>query len=136
MSDGMNKVMLFGNLGANPVLRYTPAGAAVLHMRLATNDSYMDKEKKLQTRTDWHDIVVWGARAEGLSKVLSKGSSILVEGSLRTSSFEKDGVKRFRTEVVATDIHFAGRKAGMQAQDPAAKSGNGKAAILDDEYPA
>ena len=110
MSDGMNKVILLGNLGADPELRYTAAGAAVLNLRLATNESYVDKNKEPQERTEWHSVVIWGSRAEGLARVLTKGSGVLVEGTLRTSSYEKDGQKRYRTEVHAREICFTGRR--------------------------
>jgi single-strand DNA-binding protein len=106
----MNKVILLGNLGADPELRYTTAGVAVLSMRLATNESYVDKNKEPQERTEWHTVVVWGNRAAGLSRVLTKGSSVLVEGGLRTSSYEKDGTKRYRTEVHAREVLFAGKR--------------------------
>lgn len=104
MSDGMNRVILLGNLGADPELRYTQAGTAVLSLRLATNESYQDRNKDTQERTEWHSVVVWGARAESLSKSLSKGNRLLVEGSLRTSSYEKDGVKRYKTEIHAREV--------------------------------
>jgi len=111
MSDGMNKVFLCGNLGADPELRYTPNGTAVLNLRLATNDSWVDKEGKKQERVEWHSIVIWGARAEALSKILTKGACIVVDGGLRTSSYEgKDGVKRYKTEVYARDIAFTARR--------------------------
>jgi single-strand DNA-binding protein len=110
MSDGMNKVILLGNLGADPELRYTTSGVAVMNMRLATNESYVDKNKEPQARTEWHTVVVWGNRAEALSRLLAKGSSIVVEGTLRTSSYEKEGAKRYRTEVHARDILFAGKR--------------------------
>ncbi len=117
MSDGMNKAILLGNLGADPELRYTAAGVAVLNLRLATNESYVDKNKEPQERTEWHTVVVWGNRAEGLARVLTKGSSVLIEGALRTSSYEKDGLKRYRTEVHAREILFAGKRAPPPAGD-------------------
>ena len=107
MSDGMNKVILLGNLGADPELRYTSGGTAVMHFRMATNESYLDRNRELTERTEWHSIVMFGARAEGLSRVLSKGTCLLVEGSLRTSTYEKDGTKRYRTEIHARDVCFA-----------------------------
>jgi len=110
MSDGMNKVLLLGNLGANPELRFTATGTAVLNFRLATSETFVDRNKEPQSRTDWHNVVVWGARAQGLSKVLIKGSAVLVEGGLRTSTFEKDGAKRYKTEIHAKDIHLVGRR--------------------------
>lgn len=110
MADGMNRVMLLGNLGGEPELRYTASGTAVLTMRLATNESFVDKKKEVQERTDWHTVVIWGARAEALAKVLVKGMCVLVEGGLRTTSYEKDNVKRYRTEVHAREICIAGRR--------------------------
>lgn len=110
MSDGLNRVLLFGNLGSDPELRFTGGGTgrAVLHMRLATSESYLDASQVRQERTDWHDVTIWGKRGEALAKVLTKGARVLVEGRLHTSSWEKDGVKRFRTEVVADNVLLAG----------------------------
>lgn len=122
----MNRVTLLGRLGANPLLRYTPSGSAVMHARLATNESYVDKNKEVQSRTDWHDIVLWGARAEALSKILVKGAQVLVEGSLRTSTYEKDGVQRYRTEVVARDVFLTGKRsseASLESQVAASSNG-------------
>jgi single-strand DNA-binding protein len=111
MSDGMNKVFLLGNLGADPELRYTANGTAVLNLRLATNETWLDKEGKKQERVEWHSIVIWGNRAEALSKILAKGACIVVEGGLRTSSYEgKDGVKRYKTEVYARDVALTPRR--------------------------
>jgi single-strand DNA-binding protein len=110
MSEGLNRVILLGRLGADPELRYTTGGTAVLNMRLATNESFVDRNKELQERTDWHQVVVWGARAEGLSKILMKGACLLIEGGLRTSSYEKDGSKRYKTEIHAREICLAGRR--------------------------
>ena len=76
MSDGMNKVILLGNVGANPELRYTTAGVPVLSLRLATNESYLDKNKEPQGRTEWHTVVVWGARAEGLARTEMAGRRV------------------------------------------------------------
>lgn len=109
MSDGMNKVLLLGNLGANPELRFTAGGTAVLNFRVATSETFLDRNKEPQSRTDWHSVVVWGARAQGLAKVLSKGTMVLVEGGLRSSSYEKDGVRRYKTEIHAKEIHLVGR---------------------------
>jgi len=108
MSDGMNRVVLLGNLGADPELRYAASGTAVLNFRMATNESFLDRNRELTERTEWHSVVVFGPRGEGLARVLSKGSCVLVEGTLRTSSYEKDGQKRYKTEVHARDICLAG----------------------------
>jgi len=82
----------------------TGGGQAVLKLRLATSESYLDKNRVRQERTEWHSVVVWGKRGEALSKFLTKGTKLLVEGSMRTSSFEVDGQKRYRTEVIASEI--------------------------------
>ena len=115
MSDGMNKVILLGNLGANPELRFTASGTAVLNFRLATSESFVDRNKEPQSRTDWHSVVVWGARAQALAKLLFKGTQVVVEGGLRTSNFEKEGVRRYKTEIHARDIYLVGRR--IQADD-------------------
>jgi single-strand DNA-binding protein len=117
MSQGLNKVILLGNLGADPELRYTQGGQAVLHMRLATNESWLDKNREVKERTEWHDVTVWGPRAEALSKILSKGSCVLVEGRMSTTSYEKDGVRRFRTEVVAREICLTARRSPALPSD-------------------
>ena len=111
MSDGLNRVMLMGNLGADPELRVTQAGQTMLTIRLATSESYLDKEKIRRERTDWHNVIVWGKRADALAKLLHKGSRIFVEGSIRTSSYDdRDGRKRYRTEIIASDVLFAGER--------------------------
>jgi single-strand DNA-binding protein len=113
MAEGLNRVMLLGNLGADPELRFTQGGQAVLNMRLATTESYLDRDRQRRERTEWHNVVVWGKRAEALSKFLTKGSSIFVEGSIRSSSFEgRDGQKRYKTEINAKEIILTGRGRG------------------------
>ena len=113
MAEGLNRVMLLGNLGADPELRYTQSGQAVLNMRLATTESYLDRNKVRQERTDWHNVVLWGKRGEALAKFLTKGTTIFVEGGLRTSSYDdKEGNKRYKTEIHATNIILAGRGRG------------------------
>ena len=120
MSDGMNKVLLLGNLGANPELRVTAGGTAVLNFRVATSETFLDRNKEPQTRTDWHSVVVWGPRAQGLAKVLVKGTMVLVEGGLRSSSYEKDGVRRYKTEIHAREIHLVGRR--LPSEDTGARA--------------
>jgi len=118
MADGLNRVMLLGNLGGDPELRFTQGGQAVLNLRLATTETYLDKDKVRRERTDWHNVVVWGKRGEALAKILGKGSSIFVEGSLRTSSYDdRDGNKRYKTEVVANNVILTGRGRGAPAGD-------------------
>jgi single-strand DNA-binding protein len=123
MADGLNKVMLFGNLGADPELKMTSGGQAILKMRLATTETYLDRNKVRQERTEWHSVVLWGKRAEALSRFLSKGSKLFVEGGLRTSSYDdKDGNKRYKTEVVANNIILAGGSRGGGGGGPRAGS--------------
>ena len=121
MSEGLNRVLLLGNLTSDPELRFTQGGQAVLNIRMATNESYLDKDKVRRERTDFHTVTVWGKRGEALSKILAKGSSLFVEGSLRTSSYDdRDGNKRFKTEVNATNVIPAGGKRGQSnAEEPA-----------------
>ncbi|WP_437926598.1 single-stranded DNA-binding protein [Sorangium sp. So ce291] len=134
MAEGLNRVMLLGNLGADPELRFTQGGQAVLNLRLATTESYLDRDKVRKERTDWHNVVIWGKRAEALGKILSKGSSLFVEGSLRTSSYDdRDGNKRYKTEVVANNVLLTGGRgrgtvgddAGAFGADPGADPGGG-----------
>ena len=99
--NGLNKVIIMGNLGADPELRMAPGGLAVLKMRVATGERWQDKEGKWQDRTEWHRVTVFGKRAESLATFLRKGMFVTVDGQNRTTSFEKDGQKHFSTEVVA-----------------------------------
>ncbi len=123
MAEGLNKVLLLGNLGADPELKMTQGGQAVLKLRLATTETYLDRNQTRQERTEWHSVTMWGKRGEALAKFLTKGERIFVEGSLRTSSYEKDGEKRYRTEINATNIILAGR--GRGAGDEAGGGGGG-----------
>lgn len=116
MAEGLNRVMLLGNLGADPELRFTQGGQAVLNLRLATTESYLDRDRVRKERTDWHNVVIWGKRGEALAKILGKGSTIFIEGSLRTSSYDdKEGNKRYKTEVVANNVILAGGRGGSRA---------------------
>lgn len=126
MADGLNRVMLLGNLGADPELRVTQSGQAVLNMRLATTETYLDRDKVRKERTDWHNVVVWGKRAEALAKILAKGSSLFVEGSLRTSSYDdREGNKRYKTEVIAKEILLTGRGRGGGGEEGGGGFGGG-----------
>lgn len=111
MSEGVNRVMLLGRLGADPELRHTQTGGAVMNLRLATTERVPPREGEggeWTERTEWHRVVVWGKRAEALAKILGKGDSICVEGSLRTSSYEKAGERRYSTDIVAQRVILTG----------------------------
>ncbi len=112
MAEGLNRVMLLGNLGADPELKVTQGGQALLKLRLATTETYLDKNNTRQERTEWHSVTMWGKRGEALAKFLTKGERIFVEGRLQTSSYEKDGEKRYRTEIIATNLILGGRGKG------------------------
>ena len=120
MANGLNRVMLMGNLGSDPELRVTPIGKAVLKMRIATTETYFDRNDEKQERTEWHSVSVWGKRADGLATFLAKGMTVFVEGSLRTSEYEKNGEKRYSTEVVAREVIVPGnRREGEGSERPA-----------------
>jgi single-strand DNA-binding protein len=109
----VNRVILVGNLGRDPELRYIQSGQAVANFTLATNDRWRDKEGNNQERTEWHRIVVWGKSAENCAQYLQKGRSVYVEGRLQTREWEdKEGNKRQTTEVVAQTVQFLGGRGG------------------------
>ena len=109
--------MLIGNLGADPELRFTTNNRPVLKFRLATTESYMDQNQTRQEVTHWHQVVLWGKRGEALSKILSKGSRVYVEGRIETRSYEdSNGVKKSATDIVASNlILLGGRNEGVGA---------------------
>ena len=108
MSKGsINKVMLIGNLGSDPELRFTPSGVQVANFSLATTESWTDKSGERQERAEWHRIVLWRRLAEIAGQYLKKGSKIYIEGKLQTRSWEdQNGQKRYTTEVVANSMEM------------------------------
>jgi single-strand DNA-binding protein len=108
----INKVILFGNLTRDPELRAMPSGMNVASFSLATNRVYKDRDGKKQEQTDFHNVVVFGRQADIVSQYLKKGSSVYVEGRLQTRSWEKDGEKKYRTEVIADQVQFGPRGSG------------------------
>jgi single-strand DNA-binding protein len=125
MAEGLNKVMLLGNLGQDPELRLTQGGQALLKLRIATTESYQDKSGQRQEKTEWHSVTLWGKRAEALAKFLTKGTTVFVEGSLRTDSYEKNGEKRYQTVVNASNIILAGRRGGGEGGGEGGGGGGG-----------
>lgn len=107
MARGVNKVILIGNLGGDPEVRYTPSGAAVVNVNLATNESWTDRSGERQERTEWHRLVLWSKLAEIAGQYLRKGSKVFVEGRLQTRSWDdQSGQKRYTTEVVVNDLQM------------------------------
>lgn len=107
MARSVNKVMLVGNLGDDPELRYTDGGSAVCNMSLATNESYTDNDGNEVQQTEWHDVVAWGRLGEVCDEYLSKGSQVYFEGKLQTNEWEdRDGNTQYSTEVKAQDMMF------------------------------
>lgn len=104
---GVNKVILVGNIGQDPETRYLPSGGAVTNVTLATSESWKDKNTgENQERTEWHRIVFYNKLAEIVAEYVKKGSKLYVEGSLRTRSWEQDGVKRYATEIIADQMQM------------------------------
>jgi len=109
MKEGLNKVLLMGNVGQEPELKTTTSGTAILSLHLATNYRSKNQRGTWDDRTEWHNVVLFGPRAEALSTIITKGSGLFVEGRNQTRNWEaKDGTTRYSTEVVAYDIKLIG----------------------------
>jgi single-strand DNA-binding protein len=117
MARGINKVILVGNLGVDPETRYMPSGGAVTNIRIATSESWKDKQTgEPQERTEWHRVVFFGRLAEIAAEYLRKGSQVYVEGSLRTRKWQgQDGQDRYTTEIVADEMQMLGGRGGDMA---------------------
>ncbi|UCH84263.1 MAG: single-stranded DNA-binding protein [Candidatus Latescibacterota bacterium] len=108
--SGVNKVILVGNLGADPQLRYTQGGTAVANFNIATSERFTNKNGEREERTEWHRVVAWAKLAEICSEYLKKGKQVYIEGRLQTRSWEdQSGVKKYMTEVVASNMVMLGR---------------------------
>jgi single-strand DNA-binding protein len=108
VSEGLNCVHLLGNLGADPEFKMTQGGTGILKLRMAVNERYRDRDGAWKDKVEWVSVVLFGKRAESLQNYLSKGSSLFVEGRLSTTSYEKNGEKRYSTQVVADKIILTG----------------------------
>jgi len=117
MARGINKVILIGNLGRDPEVRYMPSGSAVTNVSVATSDSWRDKQSgEMQERTEWHNVVFFGKLAEIAGEYLKKGSKVFVEGSLRTRKWQdKSGADRYTTEIVANEMQMLDSRGGSGA---------------------
>ena len=117
----LNKVLLIGNLGKDPEVRFTPGGRAVARFPVATSEVWSDQEGQRQERTEWHNVVVWGKQAETCGQYLSKGRQVFLEGSIRSRQYDdKEGNKRYITEVIAQRVQFLGGRGGEGASPRAA----------------
>jgi single-strand DNA-binding protein len=133
----VNKVILIGRLGKDPDVRYTPDGTMVTNFNLATDEQWKDKNGEKVQKTEWHRIVTWGKLAEICGNYLVKGKLVFIEGRIQTRSWEdKEGVKRFTTEIIASNMQMLDSKGQNKAEDPsfdAASTGaNGGNSSLDD----
>ena len=123
--SGVNKVILIGNLGADPEIRHLQNGVSVANFRIATTETFKDKNTgEKRDQTEWHSIVAWRGLAEITEKYLKKGSKVYIEGKLRTRKWEKDGVDRYTTEIMADEMTLLDRPSG-QGQD----QGQGQAQV-------
>lgn len=128
MARGINKAILVGNLGADPETRYTASGAAVTNIRLATTDSWKDRESgEQQERTEWHRVVFFGRLAEIVAEYLKKGSQVYIEGRIQTRKWQgQDGQDRWTTEIVATDMQMLGGRGGGGGYPPPSEDSGGQ----------
>ncbi len=140
----VNKAILVGNLGKDPEVRFTGTGRAVCKFPLATTTTWNDNDGNKQERTEWHTLIVWGKQGENCGKFLSKGRQVFVEGEIRSRSYDdKDGNKRYITEIIAMNVRFLGGGAGGGRgagsgdpgfpEEPAMGMGGGGAAAADDD---
>jgi single-strand DNA-binding protein len=154
MAKSVNKVILIGNLGKDPEVKYTPSGTPVAKFTLATNERFKDKSGEWQDRTEWHNIVAWQRLAEIVGEYVKKGQKVYIEGRIQTHSWDdKDGHKKYMTEIIANDlVLLSGRGegdsdgGGSRARGAAASSfdqrspehepaGTATAAITDEDIP-
>jgi len=132
----LNKVMLIGNVGKDPDVRHLDSGVAVARFPLATNETYVDKTGKKVTQTEWHNIVVWRGLAETVEKYVKSGKLLYVEGKLQTRSYQdKDGVKRYATEVVCDNFRFLGPAESREKETSPTEYHQGKTPEIAAETP-
>lgn len=133
--SGVNKAIILGRLGRDPELRTTQSGQSVCNFSVATSEKWKDKSTgDTQERTEWHNVVAWGKLAEICAEYLQKGREVYIEGKLQTSKYEKDGIERYKTEIVAQTVQFIGGQGSdtTKAQSAANIMG-GK--VVDDDIP-
>jgi single-strand DNA-binding protein len=138
----VNKVILIGNLGKDPEVRFTANGRAVARFPIATSEVWNDSDGNRQERTEWHNIIVWGKQGETCGQYLAKGRQVFVEGSIRSRSYDdKDGNKRYVTEIIAQRVRFLGGGGGTRVAPEAegepsgASSSQGQPPPVEDDIP-
>lgn len=145
MAGSVNKVILIGNLGAAPEIKYLPSGQPACEMRVATSHSFKDKTEQVQERTEWHRVVVYGKTAENCAKYLQKGRQVYIEGRIHTRSWDdKDGNKRYMTEIVGNEVVFlrsgsAGEDTAMSSSMPGdtrGRAGHAGSAYSEEPFPS
>lgn len=136
---GVNKVILVGNLGGDPELKHLDSGSVVANFTVATNEKWKDKQGEYQERTEWHRLVAWGKLAEICGQYLSKGKQVYIEGRLQTREWDKDGEKRYTTEIVANNMVILGRVGdpveGTAKAEPAEDPGPTASDLAGDDLP-
>lgn len=138
MAKSVNKVILVGNLGKDPEVKYTPNGVPVAKFSIATNEKFKDKSGEWQERTEWHNIVAWQRLAEIIGEYVKKGSKIYIEGKLQTSSWEdkQSGEKKYRTEIVAQDLVLLSGRGEGDGGGGESRSSRGSSSSGMDQRPA
>ena len=133
----VNKAILIGNLGKDPEARYTTNGRAVVKFPIATSEVWTDAEGNRQERTEWHNIIVWGKQGETCAQYLAKGRQVFIEGSIRNRSYDdKNGNKRYITEIVAQRVRFLGGGGGTRVAPEAEGQGAQTSPVVGDAAPA
>ncbi len=137
MARSLNKVMLIGNLGKDPELRYTGSGVAVATFSLATNETWKDQDGNQQERTEWHNIVAWRKLAEIAGEYLKKGRKVYIEGRIQTRSYDdkNTGTKRYITEIVADNLLLLDPRGAGEGNQPAPQSDETPAGPVKDDLP-
>ena len=139
--SGVNKVIIVGNLGRDPETRYTASGSAITNITVATSESWKDKNTgQKEERTEWHRVVFFNKIAEVAAQYLRKGSKVYIEGSLRTSSYEKDGQKHYKTDIIANQMQMLDSRGGSNESSEASSEASNEASNVnnndfDDDIP-
>lgn len=118
MSAGLNRVMIIGNLGNKPEVKFLPSGQAVANFSVAVNEQWKSKDGEKQERVEWFRVQAWGKLAENCAQYLDKGRQVYIEGRLQTREYEKDGEKKFSTELVANEVKFLGGAKDGETRTP------------------